>query len=112
MNAGGHPERVFLRPGRFCGARLLREGPKRDSSLRVHRSKKSFSLNFPRYEIGTRKIFLRMLTFVYANISARKTESDITSILVPFASSFCPRSRVNPPVGISGKSVPFRTGKM
>ena len=70
------------------------------------------SLNFPRYEIGTRKIFLRMLTFVYANISARKTESDITSIMVPFASSFCPRSRVNPPVGISGKSVPFRTGKM
>ena len=27
MNAGGHPEGVFLRPGRFCGARLLREGP-------------------------------------------------------------------------------------
>ena len=65
-----------------------------------------------RYEIGTRKIFLRMLTFVYANLSARKTESGVTSIMVPFANSFCPRSRVNPPFGVSGSAVSFRTGKV
>src|SRR5271167_2781916 len=105
MNAGCHPDRVFLRPGRFCGRAVCAKGlnhrvllppqsPRRRCTMpqpertrnseRCPRSEESlWSLNFPlpRYEIGTRKIFLRMLTFVYANISARKTESDLTSIM-------------------------------